>query len=235
MRFVKLLAMIILATVSVHAQGIGERPGLAGRLGSAVGCWVVAALLPGNVLCSLIILLVRWHAPSLLQRPWINSTVGNQCNDLEISTPTNGAVGVSNSLSCDYITGQTWTNNHFAQATLNVIPSAVAMVCVEFSGASGSVPQGYCAGANPNINTTHYYLFICTAGSCSTLTSVVQTPTVNDVMNLQDVSGTLTFSVNGTAIITTSDSTYTTGQPGIYIQAGTNGQQNLKSFIAGSG
>ena len=35
MRFVKLLAMIILATVSVHAQGVGGRPELAGRRGLA--------------------------------------------------------------------------------------------------------------------------------------------------------------------------------------------------------
>ena len=37
MRFVKLLAMIILATVSVHAQGIGGKSGFGGKAGFGGG------------------------------------------------------------------------------------------------------------------------------------------------------------------------------------------------------
>jgi hypothetical protein len=94
--------------------------------------------------------------------------------DCHISTP-NGGVASSSAPCSDYITGFSWTTNQWIQMKLAKVPSAQALVCI--NGSSPYTTQNaYCAGANPQVNATAYYMFKIVSGTSTLLQSYSQRP-----------------------------------------------------------
>ena len=160
---------------------------------------------------------------------WIQGN-GSFWNDCRISTP-NGGVTSAGGACGDYVTGYTWTSKQFVQATLTNLPSDLAFICVQFDSSGNA----YCAGDYPDI-TSGYFIYKYTAGTSSQLVACGGSPANGDVMNFSDVSGLLTLKVNGSepgGSCHTTDSTFTTGNPGLIIQQ-TSSTNILSVFSAGS-
>ncbi len=150
---------------------------------------------------------------------WVNSTLINQWFPPYISTPNGGAVGNGGFSSAAYRTGQTWTNDQYAQATLAVLPiSGNAKICVRMLGDVGTSnpTSGYCVGPEPNFSGQNYRLYDVMVGQLAvSATSAV----ANDVVNIEMVGTTITVRVNGSIIsdLTTTDASHATGNPGIFL------------------
>lgn len=138
-----------------------------------------------------------------------------------------GAVGFLQSV----YSGVTWTANHYAQVKLITLASTKDMGCVvRGGGTSDATVTGYLFVVNDNdaavtlgssircgiykINGTSSVTLL---GSNFTLTL-----NANDVIYLEIVGSTLIAKVNGTTQQTTSDGTFTTGSPGIYMSSSGN-------------
>jgi len=158
------------------------------------------------------------------------------CTDLKISAPTNGGVGTGSGgpgLSCTYRTGKTWTNDQYAQLTVVALPTGGSGVCVRVSIDGTNKMQGYCL-ATTQANSD-YRLLKYTAGNQVTLfdyTSNIMTTT--DIINLQIIGTTLTPKVNGIVLATQTDTTWSTGSPGIVVTDGTTGKKIFSTWSAGS-
>lgn len=161
---------------------------------------------------------------------WINSTMASICFDALISTGSSG-VAANAGESCDYDTGQTWTDNQWAQMTLVAVPTHIAQVCVELQGASGD-PEGYCFGSYPDKSSTEYILSDPKTGE---LTDWVQTPTAGDVMNIQIYGTGIICSINGIPLspVYTASLGYSGGNPGLVV-SNTENTKTLSTFSAGS-
>lgn len=151
---------------------------------------------------------------------WVNNTLSNQWNDLKISTPNGGCMQSSGQCG-DYRTGQTWTNDQFAEWVLATLPLvASARLYVRLSGDGGNNPNsGYAVGPDPNISGQAYRLFDVSTGQ---LAASATTATAGDTVNIEVVGSIITVRVNGSILsdLTYDDSAgsnYTTGNPGGYI------------------
>jgi hypothetical protein len=151
---------------------------------------------------------------------WVNAPLSNLWNNLVISTP-NGGVVAGVSFCAAYRTGQTWTNDQFAQATIVALPSTLEMlVGVRMLGDGSNNPSsGYFVGPNDNISGNAYRVFSVAGGLNTPLATSSTVAAVNDVVNLQVVGTTITVRVNGVLIsdLTCTDSNHTTGNPGLFI------------------
>jgi hypothetical protein len=88
---------------------------------------------------------------------------------------------------------------------------------------SGSSTQGYMCIEN----TTTIYIQKMTSGSGSVLTSASTTGAIGDVLRLEAAAGgALTCYKNGVSTLTTTDSSYTTGSPGIDIYGSVATEKN---------
>jgi hypothetical protein len=217
------LFLIIILSISAYAQGV--MPGLLEPQPPAGGQTILDTdTFSGTAATNL-------HT---YNANWENSPYSSACNDGKISTPNGGVAGFA---SCDDRTGFTWTNNQFAQATLGTISgSNTTMVCVRAAGSSGHL-TGYCGGAETHISSTTYYIQRSDQpGGFTTLQTYSQTPALGDIVNLQIKGSVLTLKVNGVALSpTATDTTYTTGNPGIDVDSGSGSTVNqLNTWSAGS-
>jgi hypothetical protein len=162
---------------------------------------------------------------------WVNFA-SNNCYDGQISTP-NGAAATNGQPACntDYRTAATWTNDQFAQVTVLNVPSNYALICLRLNSFTSLVFSGYCVGPSPNIDGK-YDMFRFDSGVSHGLVSA-GTPAANDVMNFQVKGSSLVLKVNGSVLLTFTDTTYTFGYPGIYNVNNVSGQKLLGSWSAG--
>lgn len=164
---------------------------------------------------------------------WVNAAVSASCGDPVISTP-NGAAKSAGGDSCDRRDGQTWTNDQYVQVTFKVLATSLsAMACVRFNGSASSISSGYCIGTDiGNGGTQKLALFKATTPNTELKLSAT-TVAANDVINLQIVGTTITVTKNGATVsdLTTTDASFASGNPGIFIRD-TTGQ--LSAWTAGS-
>jgi hypothetical protein len=123
----------------------------------------------------------------------------------------NQLVGVG-SLRCAYWnpTVSTFANDQFAQATCVTNTGLCGLALRQDAGSNG-----YLAWAAGGTDTS--YIFRIDAGSFTVIGSVPGTvPAVAGRIARFEIAGsTLTLKINGTTVLTATDATYTSGQPGI--------------------
>jgi hypothetical protein len=140
---------------------------------------------------------------------------------------SNQLSGNTGSYQMAYYSGLTLQADQFAQATAPV------------GGADGSHTFGLLLHGSGNrcyfldlFNGTAYILRR-TAGSNTTLASVASTPAAGSNIRFEISGTTLTAYVNGAVIATVTDSTYSTGQPGIEV-FGSGGLAVLDNWSGGN-
>lgn len=155
---------------------------------------------------------------------WVNSVFNSNWFDPKLSTP-NGGVVFSSTPSGSERTGQTWTNDQYAQATLAIIGAdkATAIGVRLGDNGSGAVNSGYFVGPNFEIAGNAYRVYSVAAGFNAPLATSSTLAIIGDVVNIQIVGSLITVRVNGSIIsdLTTTDSNHTTGNPGLFISDAT--------------
>jgi hypothetical protein len=129
------------------------------------------------------------------------------------------------------VRNESYPAEQFAQATCTVAPTGTNTigVCVRGSAIAETFYAFYC-------DATDRYLFKVVTGAVTVLAQQAgASMAVNDVLRLE-VSGTsLTAKVNGTAVLTATDSAISSGAPGLQGLAGTGVTAKVGSFVAGGG
>lgn len=131
--------------------------------------------------------------------------------------------------------GNVWTANtydpdQFSQVKTSVVPTG--------SGYFGPVVRADSTGDNcyeviVHPSSAQLMLFKrATGNNFTSLASVAATFSVGDVVRLSAIGTTLTVNFNGTDVITFTDSSYTTGQPGVTSAHGTG---SFNSWSGGNG
>lgn len=137
-------------------------------------------------------------------------------------------------------TGVTWTADHYAQVKLITLASTKDMGCVvRGGGTSDANVTGYYFVVNDNDaavtlgSSIQCGIYKLAGTSSATLVGANFTLTLNanDVIYLQAVGTQLVAKVNGATQQTTTDATYATGAPGIYI-SGSGTTCTLDDFAA---
>lgn len=127
-----------------------------------------------------------------------------------------GTTAVGGALCANNRTGQTWTNDQWAElkAVTNIAKSF--FVCVRL--ATTDVMSGYCGGAgSAEFDGVHYFVRRWDNNVATNIATTAITYALNDVVNLQAVGTTITLNVNGVDIATATDATYATGRPGLML------------------
>jgi hypothetical protein len=164
-----------------------------------------------------------------------NTTLGTDWIDpeTELGIRSNSATQKNISINSQAVawwnpSTNTFSANQFSQVTCNTVggtPPYGGQQCgvgVEMSGASLALFTGYVVFADPSGNT--WALYRQDAGiSYNSLASGSHTAADGDVLYLEDNAGVLTFKINGTTLATHSDSTYSSGQPGINVYSNGSG------------
>lgn len=227
----RLLSLILLCAASAYGQ--------ASELGTAkvAGTAMVTATATGEVqLDSDTFGGTAATALPSYNANWVLTNMNGTFNNLNISTP-NGGVASSSGPGGNYRTGFTWTNNQWAGITVGAVPAQTfEEVCVRITAGSGNQPDMYCAGNDAAAQGNgKYEISIWTNGARTQLVvTASQTMTAGDVVNFNAVGTTLTLKVNGTQILQTTDSTWTTGNPGLIINGSTTTANYANTWLAGS-
>jgi hypothetical protein len=153
-------------------------------------------------------------------------------NDCQISTP-NGGVGGDG--SADYNDGQTWTNDQWAELVAVNSGSDKAGVMIRMQ--TGNNAAGYFAGSDQLYGDTKYRLvrFASNTEDALLQTSASKSFTNGDVINLEAVGSTITVRINGVVELQQTDTTYSTGYPGILLtNSGDATLKLLTTWRAGS-
>ena len=141
-----------------------------------------------------------------------NWTVTN--NGINISSNNFvGTVAATNDVA--YWNTSLFSPSQFSQVTITALNGTTDFpgVAVLLSGSGGST-QGY----NCIENTTNIFLQKVTGTSNSTLASTASAGAVGDILRLEaGPAGALTCLKNGVSILTAADTTYTSGQPGLFL------------------
>jgi len=168
-------------------------------------------------------------------RPGIWQQIDGSAFEMEVSTPTSGATGAGQSL-----TGQLdanlkvnpWANDQWARITLNSLNTNAGGVVLRWNGSNG-----YAFGRDNNNHLPDGYLIEITdadLGTTTVLAGPTGTPAVGDVIEARVKGSSLTLLVNGNTLLTATDSTITSGQPGLFvIDWAAAGEQNLTAWSAG--
>lgn len=168
---------------------------------------------------------------------WDNATYNAQCGDDQIATGGTGAAANGAGGFCDQRTGATWTNDQFVQATLrNMAPTLHTFVCLRMTATTALV-NGYCFGTDPSDSDNRYRIVSWNAGTISTLhASTTVSATSGDVINFQIKGTAFTVKINGSTVaeFSITDTTWTTGNPGIMLGALASGTSYLDTWSAGS-
>jgi hypothetical protein len=182
-------------------------------------------------------IVLRERAGTVLSsyRPGIWQQIDGSAFEMEVSTPTSGATGAGQSL-----TGQLeanlkvnpWANDQWARITLNSLNTNAGGVVLRWNGSNG-----YAFGRDNNNHLPDGYLIEITdadLGTTTVLAGPTGTPAVGDVIEARIQGSSLTLLVNGNTLLTATDSTITSGQPGLFvIDWAAAGEQNLTAWSAG--
>lgn len=145
-----------------------------------------------------------------------------------------GSPGVGDNSGCgNSRTGQTWTNDQWAELTVDSANTATVFeVCVRTTSPS-NLSDGYCGGIDSSHFNTQYRIIKLTNGTTTSLVTSATTLSLGDIINMQVVGTSLILTVNGKTLLTTTDSTYSTGNPGLDFFSG-NTNRLAGSWRAGS-
>lgn len=117
--------------------------------------------------------------------------------------------------------GRTWANDQYSQIKFITIPPATAgwMHAVVRGATDGSTRTGYVGGVDPeNLGHLRYTIAKWVSNVRTTLvTHGSQEAAANDVVKLQVVGTTLTLYVNGSEILSTTDSAIASGDAGLSV------------------
>lgn len=193
-----------------------------------------------------------WAGQNVLDTDSFNGTNGNVLStynanwvkqnpavDEVIIAGTPGiGVNPASSPNADYRTGKTWTNDQWAEFTLDSTNTLGQIVQVQVRAQTNNTVSGYVGGPN-FFGASHHFIQRYDSGSATTLLDTGVVAQKGDVVNLQIVGSVLTISVNGSSIgtyDTASDGTkYSTGNPGLFLQdGGTPSTRFAGSWRAGS-
>lgn len=167
-------------------------------------------------------------------------------SDGQLSTVSSG-VWVNRNASIDVVSGQYYensgsvsngwsevntttadfTDDHEAQIVASTLNTFDALGPVVRSSASGC----YCISVDGTAGSTRR---VCRMDGTTKVVvgSVNITPVNGDTLKLRVVGSTITAYVNGSLVDTITDSTYTTGQPGIFYNRGGTGLSRGDTFSA---
>jgi len=140
-----------------------------------------------------------------------NWTVTN--NGINISS--NSFVGTASTNDVAYWAVNTFSPAQFSQVTLTALNGTTDFpgTAVLLSG-SGGATHGYSCVED----TTNIFIQKITGTTNTTLTSSAATGTAGDILRLEvDSAGNLTCYKNGVSTLTASDTTYTSGSPGLFL------------------
>ncbi len=150
-----------------------------------------------------------------------NWTVAN--NGINISS--NNFVGTANGTNnVAFWSASLFSPSQFSQVTLTALNGTTDFpgVAVLLAG-SGSSTQGY----NCIETTTNIYMQRISGTANTTLTSAASTGAAGDILRLEAApAGALTCYKNGVSTLTASDGTYTSGQPGLFLNGNTATSKN---------
>ena len=140
-----------------------------------------------------------------------NWTVTN--NGINISS--NNFVGTASSSDVAYWSANSFSPSQFSQVTITALNGTTDFpgVAVLVSGTGGST-QGYSCIES----TTNIYVQKISGTTNTTLTSAASSGAVGDILRLEASSaGALTCYKNGVSTLTATDTTYTSGQPALFL------------------
>src|SRR4029077_13599033 len=149
-----------------------------------------------------------------------NWTVTN--NGINISS--NNFVGTVGTNDVAYWSASLFSPAQFSQVTLTALNGTTDFpgVAVLVSGSGGST-QGYSCIEN----TTNIYIQKIAGTTNTTLTSAGTTGAAGDILRLEATpSGVLTCYKNGVSTLTATDTTYTSGQPALFLYGTTATSKN---------
>jgi len=167
-------------------------------------------------------------------RPGIWHHSDGSAFEIEVSTPTSGAAGAGQSLTAQLETNlriNPWANDQWAQITLNRLDTKSGGVVLRWNGTNG-----YAFGRDNNNHPDGYLIEKIDAnlGTATVLAGPIGTPAVGDVIQARIQGSSLTLLVNGGTLLTATDATITSGQPGLFLIDWTAaGEQNLTAWSAG--
>jgi hypothetical protein len=131
-----------------------------------------------------------------------------------INISSNNFIGTAGANDVAFWSANPFSNVQFSQATITALNGTTDFpgVAVLLSGSGGST-QGYeCVE-----DTTNIFIQRISGTSNTTLTSAATTGALGDVLRLEVNGGNLTCYKNGVSTLTTSDTTYTSGAPGLFL------------------
>ena len=163
---------------------------------------------------------------STLGANWSNSVVNSGWGNFRISssivtTQTGGAPGIESWIAQNFLADQ------FSRATITTLtngPNDLAAVTVRGTGTSTDTEYGFvCVNGGSGI-----YKRI--ASVQSTIISGGPSCAVGNAIELDAVGTTLTALINGTVVLTTTDSSIASGQPGLWLWA----NDGVSNWVGGS-
>ncbi|HEY4815982.1 MAG TPA: hypothetical protein VIH67_01030, partial [Candidatus Acidoferrum sp.] len=132
-----------------------------------------------------------------------------------INVNSNNFVGTAGTNDVAYWAASLFSPSQFSQVTLTALNGTTDFpgVAVLLSGSAGST-QGYSCVEN----TTNIFIQRISGTSNTALTSAASTGTAGDMLRLEAApGGALTCYKNGVSTLTATDTTYTSGQPGLFL------------------
>ena len=137
----------------------------------------------------------------------------NQANQTQIESTPGGGNNGANARQ-----GHTWTNDQWAELKVDATNTPVSFYTCVRTTSPTNILDGYCGGADSgNFSGFGYRIVRFTSNVPTSLVNTATALAANDVVNLQVVGTTLSLTVNGSVLLTTSDATYATGNQGIYL------------------
>jgi hypothetical protein len=132
-----------------------------------------------------------------------------------INISSNNFVGTASTNDVAYWSASSFSPSQFSQVTLTALNGTTDFpgVAVLVSGSGGST-QGYSCIEN----TTNIYLQKISGTTNTALTSAATSGAVGDILRLEATSGgALTCYKNGVSTLTATDTTYSSGQPALFL------------------
>jgi hypothetical protein len=173
-----------------------------------------------------------------LSSPWVTTYTGLQCTSAGVVKGISAAN--TDDMSTWSTSDYTFANDQTSQITFSNIgnndwPGAT----VRITG-SGSSTTGYVVYAINETTSINIYKLATSGGIGSGSTNLVkqftgQTLTGSHTLKLQITGTTLTVFFDGTSLGTATDSTYSTGQPGIAYEFGNTNVSQINSWTGTDG
>lgn len=143
-----------------------------------------------------------------------DGTAGGAYTLIQISS--NQVTGNNNNTNTAFWNASAFNNDQYAKLTLSTVgagPIGGIGPCVR-CGTTTGFPTGYMFAEDPQLG--NWQLLKCIVpGGCSSLATASITPAAGDVMELSVLGTTLTSSINGVVVNTTTDATFASGKAGI--------------------